>query len=164
MQLIDHIDAIARKKQRTVLFLTFDTVKITSRTKREYRKAFNKYQHFGNCFTFPGEMEIYENFDDNPHRQTIIDWLSANDIGWEMCGDFASENGWRSYHGQIYLDFPWDEQDEKFQKFKAFFDEDAEGWSKKFGAVHWCGLSLKHAMKNAHHDEPGFWENWAENF
>jgi hypothetical protein len=25
-------------------------------------------------------------------------------------------------------------------------------------------VKLSTAMKNAHHDEPGFWERWAENF
>ena len=25
-------------------------------------------------------------------------------------------------------------------------------------------LPLEHAMRNAHHDEPGFWDKWADNF
>jgi hypothetical protein len=27
-----------------------------------------------------------------------------------------------------------------------------------------CYLPLDLAMKNKHHDEPGFWDRWADNF
>jgi len=34
----------------------------------------------------------------------------------------------------------------------------------KIDGVVFCYLPLEMAMKNAHHDEPGFWDRWAENF
>jgi hypothetical protein len=30
--------------------------------------------------------------------------------------------------------------------------------------VRFYAMSLDHAMDNAEHDEPGFWERWAEGF
>jgi hypothetical protein len=34
----------------------------------------------------------------------------------------------------------------------------------RFKNVCFYALSLEIAMQNAHHDAPGFWEKWAENF
>jgi hypothetical protein len=34
----------------------------------------------------------------------------------------------------------------------------------KFEGAKFCYLPLAVAMENAHHDEPGFWDRWAENF
>jgi hypothetical protein len=34
----------------------------------------------------------------------------------------------------------------------------------RFPTVRFYYLALEAAMQNAYHDEPGFWETWAENF
>jgi len=34
----------------------------------------------------------------------------------------------------------------------------------RFDDVKFYVVPLQDPMKNAHHDEPGFWERWAENF
>ena len=34
----------------------------------------------------------------------------------------------------------------------------------RFDDVKFYIVTLEHAMQNAHHDEPGFWERWADNF
>ena len=161
-QAIEHIDKIARDKGRSVLYLTFDVIKQNSRTIRERRKL--RHHLLGNMWLHKDEYQFYNDYNDNPNRQIIIDWLEENNIKYELCGDFASENGFRSYTGQIYLDFPYDETNEDYQKFANFYKETKRGWSKKFHAVRFCALSLECAMKNKHHDEPNFWENWAENF
>jgi hypothetical protein len=36
--------------------------------------------------------------------------------------------------------------------------------SMRFPTVRFYFLTLEIAMQNAHHDEPGFWDKWAENF
>jgi len=41
--------------------------------------------------------------------------------------------------------------------------ENPDGSSKVKGVTLWA-LTLELALKNKHHDEPGFWEKWAENF
>lgn len=75
-QLIRHIDKIAREKQRDVLFVSFD------------KDEFPNYD--------------YENY---KIRNKIIKWLDKNNIPFEECGEFANENGWESYRGQLYLDY-----------------------------------------------------------
>ncbi len=135
---VEHIDAIARKKQRSVLFLEFGVPKD------------------GNSFT-----SSY-NYQKDPIRAEILQWLDAHNITYEMCGDIASEYGWRAYRGQIYLDVVPDESNEVYMFLNDYL-EDEEGKSKFEGVIFYI-LSLEDAMKNAHHDEPGFWDRWAENF
>lgn len=44
-----------------------------------------------------------------------------------------------------------------------YYLEQMDG-TMRFPTVRFYVLPLEHAMKNAHHDEPGFWERWAEKF
>ena len=153
-QIIDHIDAIARKKQRDVLCLTFHTLPKTAENEDDR----------GISWVHDDEVELKIDYYDNPIRKQVLDWLDFMNIPYTKCAEVASENGWCSYRGQIYLDFPYDEDNEHFKWFGQFIQEDDQGWSKPFLGVRcWC-LPLDVAMKNAHHDESGFWENWAENF
>jgi hypothetical protein len=133
--LLEHIDSIARKKQRDVLYLTFPSAERLQRPRR------------------------YENIDD---RCRIIAWLDANKIGWTMCGPFANENMMRSYAGELYVDVPFDIDDPDFQRVQAFL-EFPDG-SMRFANTRFWIVPLAQAMKNAHHDEPGFWERWARDF
>lgn len=134
--LMQHIDAIARAKQRDVLYLTFPPAEPLAEPRRSY-----------------------ESLDS---RKQIIAWLDANAVGWKECGHIASENTMRSYAGQIYIDVPYDCENPTYQRVQAFL-EFADG-SMRFEDVRFWIVSLEQAMKNAHHDEPGFWERWADNF
>lgn len=136
--LIEHIDAIARKKQRDVLFLEFGVPE----DKKSYSSSYE--------------------YEKDPIRGEILAWLDAHNISYTMCGDFASENGWRAYRGQVYLDVVPDELDVVYKLLNEYL-EDNEGKIKFKGVMYYI-LSLEIAMQNAHHDEPGFWEKWAENF
>ena len=138
--LIEHIDAIARQKGRDVLFLDFPTEL--------------------------GE-DIFDAFDVDwkniPIRQQIITWLEQNKIGWSHCGYFADENSMGGgYQGRVYIDVPFDPKDPVYQKLSDYL-ETPEG-EMKLAGVKFCYLPLEIAMKNAHHDVPGFWEKWAEDF
>jgi len=95
-------------------------------------------------------------------RKMVLAWLDENAIAYHACGDVAREDGWRSYRGQVYLDVPFDDNDPTYRKLRELL-ENADGSMKTPGA-HFCYLPLDHAMKYALHDEPGFWERWAENF
>ncbi|TCF97839.1 hypothetical protein BZM26_28830 [Paraburkholderia strydomiana] len=133
--LLKHIDAIAREKQRDVLYLSFPPAE-----KR-------------------GSRTPYEQLDS---RKRILEWLDAHHVKWLMCGDVANENVMRSYAGQIYVDVPYDTEDPTYHSLQELL-EYPDG-SMRFKDVMFWVVSLQLAMKNAHHDEPGFWEKWAEDF
>lgn len=141
-QLIDHIDKIARDKKRDVLLLTF------------HDKAFKK----------AGKSEIFPNFDYSKckPRQKIITWLTENNIPFSPCGNVANTSGMYPYLGQLYIDVPFDENDPAYQKLVNHL-EYPDG-TMKIDGVLFGYYPLELAMKNAHHDEPGFWDKWAENF
>ena len=130
---IQHIDKIAREKQRDVLFIGFISPLKT-------------------------ESPLYERAgDDDPH----IQWLQANDIPHRPCGLVANENAFPEYEGHIYIDVPMDDKDPTYQKLLSHF-ENPDGSPKDPQCVLYFH-PLVDAMKNAHHDEPGFWEEWAKN-
>jgi hypothetical protein len=132
-QLIEHIDAIARQRQRDVLFLRFCTPEDA---------------HFD-----------YEGMES---RKRILQFFERESIPWQQCADVASVNSMSSYAGQIFIDVRFDESDPLYQKVQAFI-EHPDG-TVRFSDVNFYVVGLEYAMKNAHHDEPGFWEKWAENF
>jgi hypothetical protein len=133
-QHIEHIDKIAREKQRDVLFIGF--ILLTNTSSPIYGKA----------------------ADDNLH----LKWLQENHISYQPCGLIANENAMPQYQGHLYIDIPMDEANSDYQKLLAHF-ENEDGSPKDAHCVLYY-ITLADAMKNAHHDEPGFWENWAENF
>lgn len=133
-QLLKHIDQIAREKQRDVLTIEFHDK--ASGFKLDYHQ--------------------------NESRKIILDWFIANGIPHYECGPYASETRMESYRGQIYIDVPYDKSDPLYQKVESFL-ENPDG-SMKFERAWFCYLLLDVCMKNAHHDEPGFWEKWAEGF
>ena len=138
--LLEHIDAIARKKQRDVLFIEFRSPENEDGT--------------------PCESDF--DWKTDPLRRQVCQWLTRHQIPWQECGHFANENCMMSYQGQIYIDVPYDGDNPMYRKVRDYL-ENPDG-SMRFGTVIFWRLSLKIAMRNAHHDEPGFWENWAERF
>lgn len=138
--LIEHLDAIARKKGRDVLFLDFP--------QKETEDIFDLFN---------------VDWDSVPIRQQVIAWLNQNQIEWRICGYVADENSMVSgYLGRIYIDVPFDTTDPVYQKLSDYLE--TPSGEMKFEGVKFCYLPLEMAMKNAHHDEPGFWEKWAEDF
>jgi hypothetical protein len=135
-QLIEHIDAIARKKGRDVIFVTFPECDV---------------------WEFP-----HMDYEVCAARKTVIRWLDKNHIEWKLCASYASENGFESYSGQIYIDVPYEPDNPLYQKIESFL-ENPDGTPKIEGTIFWL-LPLEQAMENKHHDEPGFWEKCAENF
>ncbi|SDC56211.1 hypothetical protein [Paraburkholderia lycopersici] len=133
-QLLEHIDAIARKLNRDVLYL-------------EFLKAQR-----------PHHMD-YRSLESRSH---IMRWLDREGIEWRECGQVASETVMRSYAGEIFINVPFDETDDQYRKLQAFL-EYPDG-TMRFEDVRFYVVSLQFAMKNAHHDEPGFWDRWADNF
>lgn len=134
-QLIDHIDAIARQKKRDVLYIVFSAI---------------------------GRPRAMTNWDKHPSRKVIVQWLDEKGIPWQPCAGIANANRLDSYQGQVYIDIPFDRALPEYIELEAFL-ENPDGTMRLPGAT-FGYLPLEHAMKNAHHDEPGFWEQWAESF
>jgi len=95
-------------------------------------------------------------------RRQIIKWLDDNGIAWRACGHVASTRFYSSYRGQIYIDVPFDERDPTYQKLRDYL-EHPDG-TMRYENAWFCYLPLTAAMQNVHHDEPGFWEKWAEDW
>ena len=125
--LIKHIDQIAREKNRDVLFIVFD------------RDVFDDGNH-----------------DEWPARKDVISWFESHNIKIQPCGNIASEHGFDSYSGQLYIDVPFDESNPEYTKARDYL-ENPDG-SMRTPGITFCYLPLERAMKNKHHDEPGFWE------
>ena len=139
--LIKHIDAIAREKQRDVLFLAF-------------RSQQSAKENSWNLWDYD-EAQV-------PIRNEVCLWLTRHEIPWQPCGDIANENTMTGYLGLIYLDVPYDDNDQLYQIVRDYL-EYSDG-RPRFETVGFWYLPLEKAMENAHHDEPGFWEKWAETF
>lgn len=141
-QILKHIDQIGREKQRDVLYIVFNE------PKKDEDRWTDEYLSYK-----------YKN---DPVRNEFIQWLEENNIPYEECGPIASEFGWESYRGQLYIDVPMDENDERFLKLNEHLEY--PNGEMKIEGIMYYHVPLIISMKNAHHDEPGFWEKWAENF
>lgn len=126
-EITQYIDAIARQKQRNVLYLVFDL---------DLRKKID-----------------WQNL---PIRKRIIEWLNQEGIEWMPCGHFANGQIEYGYRGQIYIDVPFDESNETYQKLSNFLE--LPNGEMRFADVWFMYETLERAEKNKHHDEPGFWE------
>jgi hypothetical protein len=132
---IEHIDAISRKKQRDVLSIRFHA-RDTDSLEYDYQR--------------------------DPVRQRIISWLDERGIAWQPCGPVANENGMWPYCGSLYVDVPYNTSDPTYELLRAYL-ENPDG-TMRHPTVTFQYYPLELAMKNAHHDSPGFWERWAEDF
>lgn len=144
-QLIQHIDYIARQKQRAVLYLTF--------VNEPFKSFFEDSDP---------EDDLWR--EEDSIRSKILKWFDDNGIGWKECADIARTSGWSSYAGQVYIDVPYEVADPDYQKLVGYLEDGNDNIKEEHGNTKFWVLPLDLAMKNAHHDEPGFWENWAENF
>ncbi len=134
-QVLKFLDQISREKQRAVLSVVFKVGRLDDR---------------------------WVEYEDLPVRQGLITFLDENHISWEPCGGVADVCTMSSYRGQLYIDLPFDEGLPEYQKVRDHL-EHPDG-TMRFDDATFVYLPLDMAMKNAHHDAPGFWENWAENF
>lgn len=138
--LIEHIDKIARIKNRDVLYLVFTNE--------------NENNSILDDFLF--------DYEDHKTRMNIIQWLDENKISHVPCAGEASETGYSSYCGSLYLDVPYDEKNSDFIKLSEYL-ENSDG-TMKIKYVLFGYFPLEMANKNKHHDEPGYWSKLAENF
>ena len=132
--LIEHIDAIARKQGRAVLYVEFHPQP-------------------------RGERRAYR-FEEDPMRANVLAWLDAQALPWRACGPFADPRVMAGYLGQVYLDVLYDESLPEYRRLRDYL-EHPDG-TMRHASVRFHVMPLDYAMRNAGHDEPGFWERWAE--
>jgi hypothetical protein len=140
-QIIQTIDAIARKKGRDVLYLTFYP-----------RVAPNPDDPLD-------DPSVYFDHQNSLIRKEVIQWLDDNDIGWQPCGKYDPH--WiilEGYCGDIYLDVPFDTENEAYQKLVAYL-ENPDG-SMKIKDVTFWALGIEQAMTRKEQDEPGYWDRF----
>lgn len=142
-QRLRHIDAIARQEGHDVLFVTFFPINESFLDWEAFRKSTPDWETL-------------------PIRKQIIEWLDSQKFSWEPCGEWASEYTVLPYLGTIYIKVPYDEANPDYQKLRDYLEK-PDG-SMRFDSANFFVTTTADAMKNAHHDEPGFWEKWAENF
>lgn len=93
---LEHIDAIARQKQRDVLYLTF--------------------------FDDPQGKRTACEWPENATRAHLIEWLDAHGITWRECGEIANPNVMRGYRGSIYIDVCFDLGGPVYPQLVAFLE------------------------------------------
>ena len=150
--LLEHIDAIARHKQRGVLYVEFHPLALDPDAGEDLSER---------------DIMAWKTMPDSAWqslaiRQQLIDWLDDQGIGWQRCGHYAQVGLMMGYRGQIYIDLPFDTTLPAFQALQAFL-ENPDG-SMRYPNVLFIYCSFKKAMENAAHEEPGFWDRCAENF
>jgi hypothetical protein len=134
--LIDHIDALARRKGRAVLYLEF------------HPQAFSEWRRY--------------RYGDDPMRAAVLAWLDAQGLTWQACGPFADPAVMVPYLGQVAIDVPYDECLPDYRRLCDYL-EHPDGTMRHAG-VRFCVMPLDYALRNAAHDAPGFWKSVAENF
>jgi hypothetical protein len=143
---LEHIDAISRRKNRDVIYIDFISPAPLDGESRETR---------GPIFA--------SNWEANLDRIEVIAWLASEGIAWQPCAPFANPNVLQQkYNGQIYVDIPVDAAIDQFIKLERFL-ENPDGTPRLRG-VRFQYCSFEDALQNSKHDEPGFWENWADSF
>ena len=91
-----------------------------------------------------------------------MNWLDDHNIKYEKCGFVANENRIVPYFGQLYIDLPYDKNNEDYMTLERYLEN--EDGTSRIEHVSFYYLPLEKAIENKHHDEPGFWEKWAERF
>ena len=95
-------------------------------------------------------------------RNELIAWLEEQGIVYQHCAPFACEDGWEGYRGQLYIDVPVDDSNEQFLHVDSHLCTPDNSF--KIPGIGLYIVTLEQALKNKHHDEPGFWDKWAESF
>ena len=134
--MIAHIDTIARREGRAMLYIEFQP------------QAFSEWRR-------------YRYAEDLMHA-AVLAWLDTQGFTWQVCGPFADPDVTVPYLGQVALDAPYEECLSKYRRLRDYL-ESPDGTMCHAG-VRFCGITFDYAVRNATHDAPGFWESVGANF
>ena len=149
--LLERIDAIARQKQRGVLYVEFHPLA------RDPDAGEDLSEH---------DIMAWKTIPDSawqslPIRQQLMSWLDYQGIGCQRCGHYAQLGLMMGYRGQIYIYLPFDTALPEFQALQAFL-ENSDG-TMHYSEVFFIYCSFEKAMENVAHDKSGFWDGLAKN-
>ncbi|TLS78353.1 hypothetical protein FE236_00960 [Mariprofundus erugo] len=132
---VQSIDQIGREKSRDVLMVTFTPPGTSNHAYTHDRFDWEQ------CNT----------------RNEFIAWLESHQVDYRWCYGFWSDGLLSApYQGHIFIDVPHDKKNEQYKLLDAWFPDDEHYPSN---ARMWY-FPLEICMRNAHHDEPGYWDDW----
>lgn len=129
--LIEHIDAIARREQRDVLYLEF---------------------HPQPCELARGYRYLLDE-----QRGRVLQWLDANGHPWQPCGSYADGSGMQPYLGQVHVATAHDAELPDYRQLRDHLE--LPDGNMRIPGVRFYLMPLKMAAQNAAHDAPGFWNS-----
>lgn len=144
-QLIEHIDAIGRKKNRDVLM-----VKVIPVDYGPSDKELSPFEEFSRLF----------DYESNTFRSEFINWLDKVGIVYLECLGFATDYDISSYTGDLYLDVPFDLEHLQYKLLESHL-ENSDG-SNRIPGIYFCYCPLEDSLENSHHDELGYWKSVAD--
>ena len=107
--LIEYIDAIARNKNRDVLFASFESEESSDLPTPVGEKPLS--------FNW-----LHQDWENHSVRKRVTEWLDENGIGWQPCDNFADPNVMFPYMRKIHIDVPCDNDLPEYRKLEAFFE------------------------------------------
>ncbi|WP_038250923.1 hypothetical protein [Ghiorsea bivora] len=133
--ILDTIDKISRDKQRDVLYITFHDAE--------------------------ADWEDVFDWEQDERRKRVISFLESHGISYRMCFPPQPTNGMvvisGRYKGEIYVDVEFDDANETYKLLNNYLEDEC-GKPRIHNVLFWY-YKLELAMKNAKHDEPGYWDN-----
>ena len=132
--MLEHIDAIARQKQRGVLYVEFHPMALDPDAGEDLSEH---------------DIIVWKTMPDSawqslPLRQQLISWLDDQGISWQRCGHYAQVGVMMGYRGQMYIYLPYDTTLSAFRALQAFL-ENPDG-TMRYPEVHFIYCSLEKAM------------------
>lgn len=155
--LIHTIDRIARQKQRDVLFIKFHAPLRQNAEGQAMPSSTDMQAQQVWALLHDHDSDI--DWQNMPERQQVLDWLDAKGIDWQPCGPFCPDGGLLlcGYFGDVYVDLPYDPAHPLYRELAAYL-EHPDGRMRS-SQVTFCCLPLSAAMRNQHHDAPGYGED-----
>ncbi len=90
---LEHIDAISRRIERDVIWISFQS-----------------------------RIRSQKPWEDNPIWMKITKWLDDHNIKWERCFDIADECSIPAYNGQIYVNLAYEAESPLFKELDGFLE------------------------------------------
>lgn len=116
---VPYLDDIAIEKQRDVVYVTF------------YKDFWDYMEQSKGCDPLSKEFETRKDRDD------FIKFLEDNNIGYKFCfGKYDSCVIMESYQGSLYVDVPYDVNNEEFKKVSEYLEYE-DGTRKHEGIYFW---------------------------
>lgn len=131
-EFLESINDIARQRRRDVLFLTFCSQPPNAD---------------GDMFAemFSDDEDPLPDWENDPARQRILQWLDAEGIPFQECFGVWSEGLITApYNGTVYIDIPYDPALPEYRKLSDFLEDDDQGKTKWTGVV-FCAYKWKPA-------------------